>query len=116
VCFTILFAVYNSSCDDSGVITTGEGCSKIPDLIFPPSDTSLSNATVDFRWFEPSCLPSHYKLIIYNSSFNDTTLTPFTIVSKTLAVNNTYFWKVTAYYTNPADSATSFIYDFFIQP
>jgi len=111
----VIFSFFIAGCGDNTIDNSGNGCSKLPNLIFPPDDTLIYSPTVDFRWFEPSCGPEHYKLIIYGISFYDTILTTGTAVSRTLPVNFSYHWRVVAFYGNPVnDSAASATYDFFL--
>jgi hypothetical protein len=119
VCLIISFI--SSGCGDSVITDNGgtpTGCPQAPPLVFPPADTSIQSSPVTFRWYEPSCGPDHYRLIIYSTSagYYDTTLTPATSVVKTLTGSHSYFWKVTAFYTSPSDSSTSPVYDFYLQP
>lgn len=119
VCFTVclLIALYISGCGDSTITDNDpNGCSKVPSLLFPPADTSISSSPVTFRWFAPTCGADYYKLYIYRDNFYDTIITPSTVVSQGLPTSFRYYWKVRAFYNSPKDSVMSSTYDFFLAP
>lgn len=114
----ITAAIINSCGDtvtDNG--TNPGGCTKTASLLFPPSDTTYSASSVDFRWSQPSCIPAYYKLFVSRTGYDDTVTTQFTFASLLLAGNYRYYWKVRAYYGTPVnDSSESLVYDFFLEP
>lgn len=118
--FTILILAFIfSKCDDNIVNDNNNngGCTKIPSLTFPPADTTYSASSVDFRWTQPTCIPSYYKLIVFRTGFADTVTTQFNLASIILDNNYRYYWKVRAYYGTPVnDSAESVTNDFFLLP
>lgn len=110
--------IYLAGCDDN-VIDNGDpsGCSKIPVLVRPASDTTFQASSVDFYWENPTCgAARYYKLVVYSSISNDTIVSPYNLASIILDQGHRYYWTVYSYYGTPVnDSTVSATYDFFLE-